>query len=72
MKLHIFPEKKAMAEAAAERAASLISDAISQRGEANLVLATGVSQFEMFAHLVTLDVDWSKVTGYHPDEYIDP
>ena len=70
MKLHIFPQKNAMAEAAAERAASLVSDAISQRGEASLVLATGASQFEMLAHLVTLDVDWSKVTGYHLDEYI--
>lgn len=70
MRLHIFPQKNAMAEAAAERAASLVSDAISQRGEASLVLATGASQFEMLAHLVTLDVDWSKVTGYHLDEYI--
>lgn len=70
MELHIFPQKKAMAEAAAQQAASLISEAINRRGDANLILATGASQFEMLEHLVTLDVDWSRVTGYHLDEYI--
>ena len=70
MELCIFPSKTEMAFAAAGRAASLLQEAILARGEANLILATGASQFEMLSHLVTLDVDWSKVTAFHLDEYI--
>lgn len=68
--LHIFPDKIRMAQAAAERAAQGLSEAIHARGEANLVLATGASQFEMLDHLVTLPVDWQRVTAFHLDEYI--
>jgi glucosamine-6-phosphate deaminase len=59
-----------MGAAAAERAAELLRGAIAARGAANLILATGASQFEMLAHLVTLDVDWARVTAFHLDEYI--
>jgi glucosamine-6-phosphate deaminase len=56
--------------AAAQHAASVINAAIAERGEANIILATGASQFAMLASLVTMDVDWSKVTAFHLDEYI--
>jgi glucosamine-6-phosphate deaminase len=59
-----------MGTAAARRTAELLNAAIAERGEANLVLATGASQFEMLAALVAEDVDWSRVTGFHLDEYI--
>jgi glucosamine-6-phosphate deaminase len=70
MELCLFPTKAAMAVAAAERAASLLNQAIAGGGEAVLILATGASQFEMLSHLVTLPVDWSKVTAFHLDEYL--
>jgi glucosamine-6-phosphate deaminase len=35
-----------------------------------MILATGASQFEMLSSLVSKDVDWSKVTVFHLDEYI--
>ena len=42
-----------------------------RRGAANIVVATGASQFEMLEHLVHHDgVDWSRVTAFHLDEYI--
>jgi glucosamine-6-phosphate deaminase len=59
-----------MAQAAAERAAQELNAAIAERGSANLILATGASQFEMLAALVTLPVDWRQVTVFHLDEYI--
>jgi glucosamine-6-phosphate deaminase len=59
-----------MAVAAAGRAARLLDQAIAEGGEAALVLATGLSQLEMLSHLVTLPVDWSKVTAFHLDEYL--
>lgn len=70
MKPRIFDSKQAMGTAAARGAATLIAQAIASRGEANIVLATGASQFEMLAHLVTLDVDWTRVSAFHLDEYI--
>jgi glucosamine-6-phosphate deaminase len=48
----------------------LIRKAILDRGEANIILATGTSQFEMLRELVKEDVDWSLVTAFHLDEYI--
>ena len=70
MKLHIFESKVEMGIAAAEKAAIHLREAIASRDEANLVLATGASQFEMLASLVTQPISWSKVTVFHLDEYI--
>jgi len=70
LSLCIYPDKTALGAAAAMRAAGFLRQAISERGEANLILATGASQFEMLEHMVTLDVDWSRVTVFHLDEYI--
>lgn len=70
MELRIYPNKQASGAAAAEWIAHLIRQAIRQRGAANIIVATGASQFEMFSHIITLDVDWSKVTVFHLDEYI--
>jgi len=66
----LFASKVELGKAAAERAARLLRLAIMQRGAANLILATGASQFEMLLALVSQDVDWSKVTVFHLDEYI--
>jgi glucosamine-6-phosphate deaminase len=70
MEICIYPTKDEMAAAAAGRAAELLNAAIQARGEANLILATGASQFEMLAGLVGLGVDWTRVTAFHLDEYI--
>ena len=70
MNLHIFPNKSEMGEAAGRYAAEQINQAIAARGQANIILATGASQFEMLGGLVTQAVDWSRVTAFHLDEYV--
>lgn len=70
MRLHVLSSKEEMARAAAKRAAQGLNAAIAERGTANLVLATGASQFEMLATLVKLPVAWRQVTAFHLDEYI--
>jgi glucosamine-6-phosphate deaminase len=70
MRFSIFRTKQEMGATAAADGASFIRQAIEQRGHANIILATGASQFEMLAALVKEDVDWTKVTGFHLDEYI--
>lgn len=70
MEVTVFDTKAAMGAAAAGRGVALISEAIERKGRANIILATGASQFEMLAELVKADLDWSKVIVFHLDEYI--
>ena len=71
MDIFIYKTKEEMGASAAKHASSLIRSAIKERGEANIILATGASQFEMLSHLVKSEgIDWSKVSMFHLDEYI--
>jgi glucosamine-6-phosphate deaminase len=70
MEVFIFDTKVALGEAAAGKGATLISKTLEEKDRASIILATGASQFEMLSELVKTDVDWSKVTVFHLDEYI--
>jgi glucosamine-6-phosphate deaminase len=60
-----------MARAAAAHAAGAIRSAITSRGRARIVVATGASQFEFLEDLTTKrEVDWARVTLFHLDEYV--
>lgn len=70
MRVVIGNSKAAMAREAANAGAELIRAAIRARGEANIIVATGASQFEMLTELARAgDVAWQKVTAFHLDEY---
>ena len=71
MDLTICRDAKEMGQRAAMEAAEIIRAAIHDRGRANIVAATGASQFEVLAALVAaVGIEWSKVVGFHLDEYI--
>jgi len=71
MEVSIFPTKVAMGRAAAKAGADLIRQAIADKRRATIIVATGASQFEMIDALVAEEgIDWSKVTGFHLDEYV--
>jgi len=70
MNIQVESDKVAMGRAASAMAADGLKRALAERGEANLILATGASQFEMLDQLVQHDVDWQKVTCFHLDEYV--
>lgn len=71
MNPRIFPTKPELGKAAAAEGAALIREALAARGEANLIVATGASQFEMLEALTAEPgIDWSRVTGFHLDEYV--
>lgn len=60
-----------MGRIAGASAASSIRKAIAEKGNANIILATGTSQFETLNQLIReKDIDWSKVVMFHLDEYI--
>ena len=71
MKINISATKQELGQKAAKQGAALIREAIRNRGEANIILATGASQFEMLAELTRQKIDWSNVTCFHLDEYIN-
>ncbi len=58
-------------QAAAASAAEILKAAIAERGQANLIVATGNSQLSFYAALRHWDdVDWRKITLFHMDEYV--
>ncbi len=71
MKVEINESMIKMAKSAAEKGAKLIRSTISNKGHANILIATGASQIEMLEYLTKEDIDWSVVTCFHMDEYID-
>ena len=71
MEIKISEDKKACGQAAAEKAAQVLRDAISQKGRAAFIVATGASQFDFLEALTNAPgIDWSKTTMFHLDEYI--
>ena len=71
MEVKIFDDKNTLGKAAAAKGATYIRKAIAKNGHANVIIATGASQFEMLSALSKeQDIDWSKVNFFHLDEYI--
>lgn len=67
----IYRSNQDMGRAAAFDAREIITQAIAARGEANVILATGNSQLTFLEALRQLpDIDWSKVSVFHMDEYL--
>jgi glucosamine-6-phosphate deaminase len=71
MNIEIFKDKASLAHAAARQAANIIRSAISEKGAARIIAATGASQFEFLDALTAMpDIDWKRVEMFHLDEYI--
>lgn len=70
MKVSLCGDKQELGRKAASDGAEAIRQAIAARGQANVTVATGASQFEMLAELVKAPkIDWGKVVFFHLDEY---
>ena len=67
----ILPSVEEMGKAAADYGASILRDMLLTRERVNLVVATGASQFTVLSNLISQpDIDWSRVHGFHLDEYV--
>lgn len=70
LEVQLFDSKATLGKAAADFVAECLRRAISERGEANLLLATGASQYEFLEELCKIrDVGWARTTAFHLDEY---
>ncbi len=71
MKIKVFEDAHELGKTAGSNAALIIREVISTNCCANIILATGTSQFETLNQLISeKDIDWSKVVLFHLDEYI--
>src|SRR5450432_1468465 len=71
MTINIYDNSSQLGKAAGTDAAALIRYSINKNGAANIILATGTSQFETLHQLISeTGIDWSKVAMFHLDEYI--
>lgn len=71
MGVQIFETKNELGACGASAGARKLRAALAARGEAFAIVATGVSQFELLTALVAEpEIDWSRVTFFHLDEYV--
>ena len=71
MEIHVEETHKDLGEKAAKVGAMAIREAIHTNGTANIILATGASQFGVLEQLSKeTNINWSNVNGFHLDEYI--
>ena len=71
LEVAVYEEPVAMGKAAADFVQKKLAEAIDRKGNANLILATGASQFTFLMALKERDIDWQKITVFHLDEYKD-
>ena len=70
LRVVIAPSDAALGEAAAEQFSAEVRRHLADRGEIAVILATGNSQLSFIRALVRRDdIDWSRVTVLHMDEY---
>ncbi|HWJ29148.1 MAG TPA: glucosamine-6-phosphate deaminase [Flavisolibacter sp.] len=71
MEINIAPNSHELGRVAGAATAVIIREAIKTKGGANIILATGTSQFETLNQLISeKDIEWHKVVMFHLDEYI--
>lgn len=70
--IRVFKTNAEVGQAAAADAAVFLQQTIQERGQANVILATGNSQLTFLESLRGMPgIDWSKVNVFHMDEYIN-
>ncbi|PYS71004.1 MAG: glucosamine-6-phosphate deaminase [Acidobacteria bacterium] len=71
LNVYVYDSRPSMGAAAAAVVAAEIRGLIEAKGRAVAIFASAPSQNEFLAALVAApDIDWSRVTGFHLDEYL--
>lgn len=71
MEIVIAKDNRELGREAGRKGADFLKETIRKNGQANIILATGTSQFETLRTVIEdEDIDWSKVVMFHLDEYI--
>lgn len=68
--VRVFADRRAMGEAAAADVIAELRTRLAQQEGVRIVFAAAPSQQEVLDRLVAADLDWSRVTAFHMDEYL--
>jgi glucosamine-6-phosphate deaminase len=72
LRMNVYPTREAAGIAAANHAAETLKKLGASRESIGVIFATGASQLETLRALVKIEgLPWSKVDGFHMDDYID-
>lgn len=70
LRVKIYPDDTSMGQAAADFVEQTLVSVIDRKGRADIILATGASQFAFYESLrEKRSIMWPKVTVFHLDEY---
>jgi glucosamine-6-phosphate deaminase len=70
LEVRVAADRLIMAAAAAEAVCGAVGSVLGRKAVVNVMFAAAPSQNEFLAALVRMPVDWSRVNGFHMDEYI--
>jgi len=71
MRIEVHQTSQELAEAAAQQASTILRNTLEQKPEANVIVATGMSQAAFLDRLAQQrGIDWSRVVFFHLDEYV--
>lgn len=71
MRIEVHGTSQELAEAAAQQAAAILKTALEGKSEANVIVATGMSQAAFLDRLAHQPgIDWKRVVFFHLDEYV--
>jgi len=72
LSVEVYHSDTELGQAAANFTAQALQEIIAEQGQANFLSGTGASQFKYYEALVKSEgVDWSQVTCFHLDEYLE-
>jgi glucosamine-6-phosphate deaminase len=69
LEVRVYPGREEAGAAGAEIAAGIIREEIGLAGHAAAVFASAVSQDAFLAALRAQNIDWTRITAFHMDEY---
>lgn len=71
MEIHRSPDPKSSGALAAATGATALREALEEQPFANIIVATGASQFAMLEHLLEEPgIAWERISIFHLDEYV--
>ncbi len=70
VQLSICQTNEEMGRIAAKKAGEVMRDLLSHKKTINCIFAAAPSQLSFLHYLIQEDVDWSRVNGFHMDEYL--
>jgi len=71
LQIEVYENRSLMGEAAGKAAADKLRELLAEQDEVRVIFAAAPSQNEVLAYLkAASDIDWSRVTAFHMDEYI--